>query len=122
MLALRHRSSRTRAFIGALLTLTGVSPLGAQQWTAIEPDPDMPAREGFDIHRAIFWAEPNFVPLRYPEWHPLEEALHRGAVEYGTPVVVFEAGGRTLVLVTSQMAYHHVAQGEVAGEPWMVSF
>jgi hypothetical protein len=31
-----------------------------------------------------------------------------------------EAG--RLALVTDQMAYHHVAQGEIAGEPWMVSF
>jgi hypothetical protein len=27
-----------------------------------------------------------------------------------------------VALVTDQMAYHHVAQGEIAGEPWMVSF
>ena len=25
-------------------------------------------------------------------------------------------------LLTDQMAYHHVAQGDIAGEPWMVSF
>jgi hypothetical protein len=108
--------------MGALLTLPAVTPLGGQQWTAIEPDPAMPVKDGFDVHRAIFWAEPNFVPLRNPEWIPLEEALGRGTVERDTPVVVFEAGGETLVLVSSQMAYHHVAQGEVAGEPWMVSF
>jgi hypothetical protein len=26
-----------------------------------------------------------------------------------------------LALLTKQMVYHHVAQGEIAGEPWMVS-
>ena len=30
--------------------------------------------------------------------------------------------GKTLVLVSSQMTYHHVAQGEMEGEPWMVTF
>lgn len=37
-------------------------------------------------------------------------------------MLAFEAGGRTLALVSSQMSYHHVAQGEMAGEPWMVTF
>ena len=37
-------------------------------------------------------------------------------------VVTFDVGGKTLVLVSSQMAYHHVAQGEMEGEPWMVTF
>jgi hypothetical protein len=27
-----------------------------------------------------------------------------------------------LALLTQQMSYHHLAQGEMAGEPWMVSF
>ncbi len=116
----RHLASP--ALILALLPLSGAAPAEAQQWTAIEPDPDMPVKEGFHVNRAIFWAEPNFVPLRDPEWRSLEVALRSGAVERDTPVVVFEAGGRTLALVSSQMAYHHVAQGEVAGEPWMVSF
>jgi hypothetical protein len=25
-------------------------------------------------------------------------------------------------LISSQMAYHHVAQGDMNGEPWMVTF
>ena len=27
-----------------------------------------------------------------------------------------------LAFVMDQLAYHHVAQGELRGEPWMVSF
>jgi hypothetical protein len=27
-----------------------------------------------------------------------------------------------LAFLTDQMVYHHVAQGETNGEPWMVSF
>jgi hypothetical protein len=37
-------------------------------------------------------------------------------------VVTFDVQGNTLVLVSSQMSYHHVAQGEMEGEPWMVTF
>jgi len=35
---------------------------------------------------------------------------------------VMDVAGQKLALVTRQMAYHHVAQGELAGEPWMVTF
>ena len=37
------------------------------------------------------------------------------------PVVVSECSAVPLVLLKRHLAYHHVAQGEAAGEPWMVS-
>lgn len=94
----------------------------AQRFTEVPPPPNQPVAEGFDTERALFWAEPNFVPLRNPEWTPLRDARRARDVAADTPVLVFEAGGETLVLVSSQMSYHHVAQGEMAGEPWMVTF
>ena len=94
----------------------------AQRFTQVPPPPGQPAATGFDTDRALFWAEPNFVPLRNPEWVPLRDARRAREVADDTPVLVFEAGGQTLVLVSSQMSYHHVAQGEMAGEPWMVTF
>lgn len=106
------------AFVSAALLASGMS---AQQPVAVPPPPDQPMAEDFDPDRALFFAEPNFIPLRNPEWKPLEEALDDDVAE-DTPVLLFEAGGRTLVLVSSQMSYHHVAQGEMAGEPWMVTF
>ena len=94
----------------------------AQRFQAVDPDPNMPIKEGFDTDRAIFWGAPNFVPLRNPEWRPLRAALRAGDVSDDTPVLMFEVGGSTLVLVSSQMSYHHVAQGDMNGEPWMVTF
>ena len=96
--------------------------LSSAQMARVDADPDLPTKEGFDIGRAIFWEAPNFVPLRNPEWQSLRGARRAGAVSDDTPVMVFEVGRSTLVLVSSQMAYHHVAQGEVNGEPWMVTF
>ena len=98
------------------------TPVAAQMPDRLEADPDMPRKEGFETDRAIFWAERNFDPLRQPEWTSLDGALRDGHVHDETPVLVFEAGGRKLVLVSSQMSYHHVAQGEMEGEPWMVTF
>jgi hypothetical protein len=94
----------------------------AQRFTEVEADPNQPVKEGFDTDRAMFFAEPNFTPLRDPQFGSLRNAMLAGDVEEDTPVVAFEAGGQTLVLVTEQMAYHHVAQGTMRGEPWMVTF
>lgn len=98
------------------------SEASAQRFTTVPPPPDQPMAEDFDPDRALFFAEPNFIPLRDPEWKPLEEALDDDEVTEDVPVLLFEAGGQSLVLVSSQMSYHHVAQGEMAGEPWMVTF
>ena len=106
------------------LALLFLAPAWAASQTpaAVPADPDMPRKAGFDTDRAIFWAERNFDPLRDPEWTLLRDALRSGHVSETTPVVVFEVAGRKLVLVSSQMSYHHVAQGEMEGEPWMVTF
>ena len=39
-----------------------------------------------------------------------------------TDLIVFERGSERRALVTQQMAYHHLAQGELAGEAYLVSF
>ncbi len=123
----RRRLGRwpTRDFLWVATAAAGLCiPLSgsAQMPEMIPQDPDVPRKDGFDAERAIFWAQRNFDPLRDPAFQSLSDALDDGHVNRDTPVLVFEAGGETLVLVTSQMSYHHVAQGETAGEPWMVTF
>ena len=110
------------ASLALLALLLSPAVAQAQMPDMLEADPDMPRKEGFDTDRAIFWSERNFDPLRDPEWISLSDARRADNVQDETPVVVFEAGGKTLVLVTSQMSYHHVAQGVMEGEPWMVTF
>ncbi len=87
-----------------------------------EIDPELPVQPGFDIERAYIGRAPLFQPLHDPSFTSLGEARRGGRVAEDSPILVFEAGGRTLSLVTAQMSYHHVAQGEIAGEPWMVTF
>ena len=112
---------RKRFFV-FVATLIAPSLAVGQMPGTVPADPRVPVKEGFDTDRAIFWAESNFVPFQDPEWRPLSDVREAGEVEDVTPVLVFEAGGSTLVLVSSQMTYHHVAQGEMKGEPWMVTF
>ncbi len=119
---LRVRKSGHCIIILMLMATSFAPSLCSAQKTQVDPDPNMPTKEGFDVGRAIFWEFPNFVPLRNPKWQSLRTAHRGGAVSDDTPVVVFNVAGSTLVLVSSQMAYHHVAQGETNGEPWMVTF
>ena len=106
----------------AVLFAALAAPLSAQFTDRLEADPNMPVRDGFDADRAIFWARPNFTPLRNPEWQSLRRARRAGDLADETTVLTFEVQGKTLALVSSQMAYHHVAQGVMEGEPWMVTF
>jgi hypothetical protein len=63
-----------------------------------------------------------FQPFNVSETRALREALDDEAVHEDTPLLVLEQATGTLALLVEQMAYHHVAQGVMAGEPWMVSF
>ena len=76
----------------------------------------------FDISRAWLRDTTMFEPFRVTETRPLRDALADGEIGEDTPLLVVEHDAGKLALLTTQMAYHHVAQGEMAGEPWMVSF
>lgn len=76
----------------------------------------------FDISRARLNDSTVFEPFVVTTSIPLRRALDDGTVAPDTRILVFEVGASKLALVTAQMAYHHAAQGELAGEPWMVSF
>ncbi len=76
----------------------------------------------FDINRARVGAGSRFEPFRVRQTQSLRQALVAGVVESDTRLLVMEHAAGRLALLTDQMAYHHVAQGDIAGEPWMVSF
>ncbi len=76
----------------------------------------------FDITRARVGAGSRFEPFQVHETRSLREAFGAGVVESDTRLLVMAHAAGRLALVTDQMAYHHVAQGDIAGEPWMVSF
>ena len=78
--------------------------------------------EDFDESRAFLNDTPMFDAF-YPEsYEPLSTARRDGRVRDDTGLLMLQRGDMTLALVTMQMSYHHIAQGEMAGEPWMVSF
>jgi hypothetical protein len=110
------------ALAAAAALLLAPAALDAQRPDRVEPDPDALRKEGFDLDRVILWEHRNFDPLRDPEWMSLRGALNAGNLNETSPVLTFEQGGETWVLGSVAMSYHHVAQGELEGEPWMVTF
>ena len=113
------RRAAVGAVVGFMAVLALASPAVGQIQIPpeLEVDPSLPVADGFDVERAFLGSRPIFTPLRDPEFISLRQALRNGSVEDDTPLLVFEAGGRMLSMVTGQMSYHHVAQGEMAGEP-----
>ena len=76
----------------------------------------------FDARRALLMHRDIFPPLLVQATQRLRNQVTNGNVHEETPVLVTERDAATMVLLRRQLSYHHVAQGEVGGEPWMVSF
>ena len=51
-----------------------------------------------------------------------EVSLQSAHLANDIELLAFERGGERRVLLVEEMHYHHIAQGELAGEPYMVSF
>lgn len=107
------------AHLGPLLAvpLAGLAVAGSAQ-----AQDTMKAVPGFEPGRAILSDVWGFDPFPVKEMEPLRTALDGGKVGEETAVLVLTRGDARLALLTEQMAYHHIAQGELEGEPWMVSF
>ncbi len=76
----------------------------------------------FDAGRAWIVDSTMFEPFGVAETQMLRDALDDETIHEGTPILVLDHPAGRLALLTEQMAYHHAAQGDINGEPWMVSF
>ena len=63
-----------------------------------------------------------FEPFLVSETELMRDAMSAGKLQKDTRVLVLDHPAGLLAFLTDQMTYHHVAQGEIDGEPWMVSF
>ena len=62
----------------------------------------------------------SFEPFRPTKEN--EMALSAARLKPGHELLVFERGDQRRALLLPEMAYHHVCQGELAGEPYLVTF
>jgi hypothetical protein len=73
----------------------------------------------FDERRAILRGPDQFQRFDVPGGgEPLADA----GLDPDSALLVPERGGESRALIVKQMAYHHLAQGTLAGEPYLVSF
>ncbi len=63
-----------------------------------------------------------FEPFVVSETEPMSDAMSAGKLQGDTRLLVLDHVAGPIAFLTDQMTYHHVAQGETDGEPWMVSF
>lgn len=73
----------------------------------------------FDLARAKLFGPNKFKRFRVPERH---RPLSAAGLGDGESLQIIERGGQKLALAVRQMAYHHVAEGRLGGEPFAVSF
>jgi len=98
------------------------APTGVALASSTEGDGEMKRVVGFEPGRAILSDVWGFDPFPVSKMEPLKDALEAGLVREETAVLLLDRGDTRLALLTEQMSYHHIAQGELEGEPWMVAF
>jgi hypothetical protein len=74
---------------------------------------------GIDSSRAILKGPDHFLRFNVPEHG---EALASLGLPEDKMLLVIERRGEQRAFLLEQMAYHHLAQGTLAGEPYLVSF
>ena len=97
-------------------------PTGVALASSTEGEGEMKRVVGFEPGRAILSDVWGFDPFPVSKMEPLKDALDAGQLREETAVLLLDRGDTRLALLTEQMSYHHIAQGELKGEPWMVSF
>jgi len=104
----------------AVALILVLAPLGA---TANDLDENAQrAIDQFDIERAFVSDEQIFVPHRVTDVQRLSDALANGKVQNDMRLVILERDEGELAFLVQQIAYHHIAQGDMEGKPYMVSF
>ena len=67
----------------------------------------------------LSWKGFAFPPFQVPEDGTLLSNLNLPA---DLELITFTRGTLTRALVAGEMAFHHVAQGELDGQPYLISF
>lgn len=106
-----------RCSFGLMLTVAafGQAPVMPQL-------PNGPAKPGFDIGRFSPTAVGTFRTFYVTDTEPLKKALADSTVAPDTRVLVISTAAGRLALITEQMVYHHIAQGQARNKDWMATF
>jgi len=83
---------------------------------------ELTAATTFDAKRAILSKRDMFRPLAVQRTEALADAVAHRQVRPETPLLLLERDGAALTMLTDQMVFHHVAQGELNGVPFLATF
>jgi len=73
----------------------------------------------FDVRRAMLKGPDLFSRFRLIDKPNTLTGMNCAPSEQ---LIIFERAGEKRALLARQMAYHHVAQGELAGKPFLITF
>ena len=73
----------------------------------------------FDLSLARLHGKARFRPLDAPN---RGEALADAGLDPDEALLLMERGGAVKTFPLKQMTYHHIAQGQANGEPYLISF
>lgn len=128
-MAAASRARTHRASAGPILTILAavfmslaVAAQGLNRPDAPVDLPDGPAKPGFDISRFSNAGNGWFETFHVKQTERLCYALKAGKVAEETRLLMTDTAGGRLALITDQMAYHHLAQGNAGGTDWLVTF
>jgi hypothetical protein len=78
----------------------------------------MAASKKVDYSKAFAKKDFQFIPFLPKTAVPLVSTKLRPDED----ILILERGGERYAFILTQMAYHHIAQGALAGQPYLVSF
>ena len=73
----------------------------------------------FDLSLARLHGKPRFQPFAASA---RGEALAKAQLHPDEALLLMERAGTVKSFLLKQMTYHHIAQGEANGEPYLISF
>ena len=72
-----------------------------------------------DLSLARLHGKARFQPFAAPN---RGEALAKSGLDPDEALLLMERRGVVKTFLLKQMTYHHVAQGEISGEPYLITF
>lgn len=76
----------------------------------------------FNPTRAYLPEEDDFPRFNVKDSKPLDRATRERKIGADDDVLILTRNNQRLAFSILQMSYHHVAQGELAGQPYLVAF
>jgi hypothetical protein len=76
----------------------------------------------FNPAKARLNKQDTFQRFRVKDSFRLSDLVEQNKLREDDELLILERNDRRLAFSVFQMAYHHVAQGELAGQPYLVNF